>query len=124
MPVFDEGTTALNIRNYLPDDDTLLYHRKREPSICCCENFKSHKLNTVGYVLFSVYRLQLEAPGPKPVTRKHHIANSPPYYGLEFHGVISHLDAAALLVEEGAYLVRQSAVNNGFYTLTLRCVVI
>ena len=87
-------------------------------------NVKSHKLNTVGYVLFSVYRLQLEAPGPKPVTCKHRVTNSPPYYGLEFHGVISHLDASALLVEEGAYLVRQSAVNNGFYTLTLRYVVI
>lgn len=67
-----------------------------------------------------LYRLQLEAPGPKPVTRKHNVTNSPPYYGLEFHGVISQLDASALLVEEGAYLVRHSAVNNGFYTLTLR----
>lgn len=124
MPFFDEGTTALNIKNYLSDNDTLSYHRKCESSICCCENVKSHKLNTVGYVLFSVYRLQLEAPGPKPVTRKHHVTNSPPYYGPEFHGVISHLDASALLVEEGAYLVRQSAVNNGFYTLTLRYVVI
>lgn len=84
----------------------------------------SHKLNTVVYVLFSVYRLQLEAPGPKPVIRKHHVTNSPSYYGLEFHGVISHLDASALLMEEGAYLVRQSGVNTGFYTLTLRYVVI
>lgn len=91
---------------------------------CCCENVKSHKFNTGVYVLFSVYRLQLEAPGPKPVISKNHVTNSPPYYGLEFHGVISHLDASALLREEGAYLVRQSAANNGVYTLTLRYVVI
>lgn len=71
-----------------------------------------------------MYRLQLEAPGPKPVICKHHVTNSPSYYGLEFHGVISHLDASALLMEEGAYLVRQSGVNTGFYTLTLRYVVI
>lgn len=69
---------------------------------------------------FSVYRLQLEAPRPRPVACKHHVTNCPQYYGLEFHGVISHLDASALLVEEGEYLVRQSGGNSGFYTLTLR----
>jgi hypothetical protein len=84
----------------------------------------SHKFITDVYVLFSVYRLQLEAPGPKPAIRKHHVTNSPPYYGPEFHGVISHLDASAVLREEGAYLVRQSAANNGVYTLTLRYVAI
>lgn len=67
-----------------------------------------------------MYHLQLEAPRPKPVACKHHVKNCPLYYGLEFHGVISHHDASALLVEEGEYLVRQSGGSNGFYTLTLR----
>jgi hypothetical protein len=73
---------------------------------------------------FSVYRLQQEAPRPKPVSCKHHITNSPSYYGKEFHGIISHLDASAILEEDGAYLVRQSEGSNGFYTLTLRYEVI
>ncbi|PNF20787.1 N-chimaerin [Cryptotermes secundus] len=68
----------------------------------------------------NLYRLQQEAPRPKPVSCKHHITNSPSYYGKEFHGVISHLDASAILEEDGAYLVRQSEGSNGFHTLTLR----
>jgi hypothetical protein len=54
------------------------------------------------------------------VACEHEVKNCPRYYGSEFHGVISHIDASALLMEEGAYLVRQSGGNNGFYTLTLR----
>ncbi|XP_069675242.1 beta-chimaerin [Periplaneta americana] len=68
----------------------------------------------------NLYRLQQQAPRPVPIPRKHHVANCPLFYGLEFHGVMSHLEASALLKEEGAYLVRQSEGTNGFYTLTLR----
>jgi hypothetical protein len=71
-----------------------------------------------------VYRLQQEAPNPKPVSCKLHVTNCPSYYGQEFHGVISHIDASAILEEDGAYLVRQSEGSNGFYTLTLRYEVI
>jgi hypothetical protein len=71
-----------------------------------------------------VYHLQQEAPHPKPVLCKHHVTNCPLYYDKEFHGVISHLDASAILKEDGAYLVRQSEGSSGFYTLTLRYVVI
>ena len=71
---------------------------------------------------FSVYRLQQEAPLPIPVLCKNAVPNCPSYYGSEFHGVMSHLDASALLTEDGCYLVRQSGGANGFYTLSLRYV--
>lgn len=68
----------------------------------------------------NLYKLQQEAPRPKPVECKDNIPSCPPFYGSEFHGVLSHIEATALVVEEGAYIVRQSHPDNDFYTLSFR----
>ncbi|XP_068086817.1 beta-chimaerin isoform X2 [Anabrus simplex] len=68
----------------------------------------------------NLYQLQQKAPRPKPVVCKRYIPSCPPYYGSEFHGVLSHQEAAAIVTEEGEYLVRQSGGVQEFYTLTFR----
>lgn len=66
-----------------------------------------------------LYRLQLEAPTAKCVRADGPVPGRPLQFGEEFHGVLSHQDALRLLTENGAYLVRLSAGNDGFHTLSL-----
>lgn len=68
----------------------------------------------------NLYRLQQEAPKPKAVLCTIPVADYGTHYGREFHGEMSHVEAAELLREEGSYLVRLSGGTNGFYTLTFR----
>nr|CAD7397187.1 unnamed protein product [Timema cristinae] len=73
------------------------------------------------FIYFAVYRLQQEAPRPKPISGQRRLSTCPPFYGSEFHGILSQKDASAFLKEDGAYLVRESGSgNNDFYTLSLR----
>nr|CAD7255910.1 unnamed protein product [Timema shepardi] len=68
-----------------------------------------------------VYRLQQEAPRPKPISGQRRLSTCPPFYGSEFHGILSQKDASTFLKDDGAYLVRESGSgNNDFYTLSLR----
>jgi len=67
-----------------------------------------------------VYKLQQEAPKAKAVVAEGPVPGRPAHYGQEFHGVLSHLDACCLLQDEGSYLIRCSAGNNGFYTLSIK----
>ncbi|KAK7872201.1 hypothetical protein R5R35_001761 [Gryllus longicercus] len=68
----------------------------------------------------NLYRLQQEAPRPKPVVCTKPVPSRPSFYGSEFHGILSHTHAANVVTEEGAYIVRQSCGSHDFYTLTFR----
>jgi len=75
------------------------------------------------FVTFIVYRMQLEAPVPIPILCDEILPNMPSFLGQDYHGPISHVDAAKLLNSQrnGAYLVRSSSCANGeFYTLSLK----
>lgn len=67
-----------------------------------------------------LYRLQQEAPKAKCVPADGPVPGRPQQFGEEFHGVLSHQDALRLLSNDGDYLVRLSAGNDGFHTLSLR----
>ena len=69
-------------------------------------------------VLIVVYRLQQEAPKPHAIPCSNIVPSRPPYYGSEYHGVISHAQAANLLENDGDYLVRLSG-NSENQTCTL-----
>lgn len=67
--------------------------------------------------------MQLDAPVPLPIVSRDVPIDSPNYLGPDYHGHITHVDAANLLLEqpEGAYLVRRSRSAVGhFYTLSLK----
>ncbi|XP_050737660.1 N-chimaerin-like isoform X2 [Eriocheir sinensis] len=66
-----------------------------------------------------LYQLQHEAPKPAAVLCTDRPPDSPPYYGLEYHGNISAHECQALLDQEGAYLVRQRDRARGFSTLSI-----
>lgn len=68
----------------------------------------------------AVFQLQQEAPKCHAVLCPYPIEGCPPYYGREYHGAISHKKAAALLQNEGDYLIRLSPNSDNFYTLSLR----
>lgn len=67
-----------------------------------------------------LYRLQQEAPKAKCVLSMGPVPGRPSQFGEEFHGVLSRQDALRLLTDDGDYLVRLSAGNDGFHTLSLR----
>ncbi|XP_069997837.1 N-chimaerin isoform X4 [Penaeus vannamei] len=67
-----------------------------------------------------LYQLQQEAPKPAAVLCTDRPPDSPPYYGLEYHGTISRHHCEALLTENGTYIVRHSERAEGFYTLSMR----
>lgn len=69
-----------------------------------------------------MYKIQLEAPTPKPIHRQNDIDDVPTYFDLEYHGQLDHKCSEALLngQPDGSYLVRQSAGANDFHTLSLR----
>lgn len=63
----------------------------------------------------------MEAPKPKRVVCDN-LEDRPEFYGREYHGVMSHKEATAILENEpnGAFLIRKGSQNNDFYTLTLK----
>ncbi|KAI1729042.1 rhoGAP domain-containing protein [Ditylenchus destructor] len=69
----------------------------------------------------NLYLLQERAPKPKPVESFRVLANRPPQYGPEFHGLIDRTEAEKMLFElgEGAYLVRASTRSPDAYTLCI-----
>ncbi|KAG8225298.1 hypothetical protein J437_LFUL001912 [Ladona fulva] len=78
-----------------------------------------------------LYKLQQEAPKPKQIICARALPYpTPSHYGTEFHGPIGHAEAASLLDEDGAFLVRESrshtsensseSVDSRIYTLSLR----
>ncbi|XP_071443629.1 N-chimaerin [Hetaerina americana] len=78
-----------------------------------------------------LYKLQQEAPKPKPIPCLHSLPyHRPPQFGNEFHGPIGHAEAAQLLDEDGAFLVRESrshtsdqdgnSLESKIFTLSLR----
>ncbi|XP_063230291.1 beta-chimaerin isoform X2 [Bacillus rossius redtenbacheri] len=69
----------------------------------------------------NLYQLQQEAPSPRPVACARQPPGCPPCYGREFHGTLAQREAAALLDQDGSFLVRRSsAADSDFYTLSLR----
>ncbi|XP_068623605.1 beta-chimaerin [Battus philenor] len=68
-----------------------------------------------------LYRIQLEAPVPKPLICEN-CPVRPEFYGKEYHGIMGHKEASLLLDNEpnGAFLIRKGNENNDFYTLTWR----
>ena len=69
-----------------------------------------------------MYQLQQEAPTGKCIEADGPVPGRPAQFGVEFHGVLSHQDSLRLLKDDGDYLVRLSAGNDGFHTLSLRSV--
>ncbi|XP_063584977.1 N-chimaerin-like isoform X2 [Penaeus indicus] len=67
-----------------------------------------------------LYQLQQEAPKPAAVLCTDRPPDSPPYYGLEYHGKITRHHCEKLLTENGTYIVRHSDRAEGFYTLSMR----
>lgn len=72
-----------------------------------------------------LYKIQLEAPSPKPLYTTKHFENEekiPNFYGNEFHGRMSHKEAEELLKDQpdGHFLVRMSPNAKDYYTLSLR----
>ncbi|KAK0416223.1 hypothetical protein QR680_012356 [Steinernema hermaphroditum] len=75
----------------------------------------------IGYWKQSLYLLQERAPKPIAVACEYLIANRPPQYGSEFHGLIDRVEADEMLLQggEGAYLVRASKRSADAYTLCM-----
>ncbi|GAB6025117.1 N-chimaerin, variant 2 [Chamberlinius hualienensis] len=68
-----------------------------------------------------LYELQQQAPVPKRIICQHKCPKKPPYYGREFHGMITREQTDVLLKGyDGSYLVRESQRAPGTYTLCLR----
>lgn len=89
------------------------------------QNFLSLAPVSTNWFCFLVYRMQLEAPSPKPIISKTAVIDEsvPWFNGSEYHGPISHLQAAQILQNEaeGAYLIRSSPCAEGrFFTLSLK----
>lgn len=71
--------------------------------------------------MITVYHLHQKAPKAKKVVPDYPVIPKPDFFGDEYHGSISHIQAKELLKEEGEYLVRRSSgENNNFFTLSLR----
>ncbi|KAI6214828.1 SH2 motif and Protein kinase C and RhoGAP domain containing protein [Aphelenchoides besseyi] len=73
------------------------------------------------YWIQKLYLLQEKAPRPNLIPCSRRIANKPPQYGAEYHGLIERSDADQMLRDfgEGAYLVRASKRSADAYTLGL-----
>lgn len=74
-----------------------------------------------------LYKIQLEAPTPKPLHRTRPLAinitkNEAHCYGPEYHGLMGHLEAEQLLSNksDGTYLLRRSPKADDYYTLSVR----
>lgn len=67
-----------------------------------------------------VFKLQQEAPKCNAIRFSVVVDGCPPYYGSEYHGAISHKQAAKLLLNDGDYLIRLSPCSDNFYTLSLK----
>lgn len=69
-----------------------------------------------------MYKIQLEAPTPKAILRRHDINDAPDCFGYEYHGELGHLEVEKMLdgTPDGSYLIRRSPGSSGFYTLSVR----
>ncbi|XP_075154955.1 rho GTPase activating protein at 5A [Haematobia irritans] len=76
-----------------------------------------------------LYKIQLEAPNPKPLHTnkilKNNVGNEekiPNFYGTEYHGRMNHKEADELLNNkpDGTFIVRKSPGAEDYYTLSLR----
>ncbi|XP_037935616.1 beta-chimaerin-like isoform X2 [Teleopsis dalmanni] len=71
-----------------------------------------------------LYKIQLEAPTPKPLRRTEPITGlgEPCYYGTEYFGEMGHQAAESLLenTPDGSYLLRRSPNAQEYYTLSVR----
>ena len=72
--------------------------------------------------MFTVYKIQLDAPCPRAVICSTIIPDSPSFYGLEYHGEIGHKETEVILHSQpdGAFLIRKSPGSIDFYTLSMR----
>ncbi|XP_064090063.1 N-chimaerin-like [Macrobrachium nipponense] len=86
-----------------------------------CDGRNIEQIRRVSTVWKSyLYQLQQQAPKPAAVLCTDRPPDCPPYYGLEYHGSISHLQSQDKLTMNGSYLVRRSEKAEGFYTLSMR----
>ncbi|XP_069156970.1 N-chimaerin-like isoform X1 [Procambarus clarkii] len=81
--------------------------------------WEQHRPGTSMWKSF-LYQLQEEAPKPAAILCTDRPPDSPPYYGLEYHGRIGRHLCRDLLTLEGTYLVRRSEKAEGFCTLSMR----
>ncbi|KFD52962.1 hypothetical protein M514_06078 [Trichuris suis] len=78
--------------------------------------------NVSAYWKHHLFLLQESAPKPMLVPAPNLITGQPPFYGSEFHGLISRDESSRLLAlaGEGSFLVRQSQRAEHSYTLCIR----
>lgn len=69
-----------------------------------------------------LYKIQLEAPTPKPLHRNRDLEDTPTFYGQEYHGLMGHQEVEKLLENavDGTYLIRKSPTADDYYTLSVR----
>uniref|UniRef100_A0A182Q834 Chimaerin n=1 Tax=Anopheles farauti TaxID=69004 RepID=A0A182Q834_9DIPT len=69
-----------------------------------------------------LYKIQLDAPTPKPVPCERGEILGPTWYGQEYHGEMDHKACEEMLRDkpDGSYLVRRSPGAESYYTLSLR----
>lgn len=68
-----------------------------------------------------LYQLQLQAPKPKAIYCQKNVPNRPPYYGLEYHGMISRQECEKVLGnDDGNFMVRESNNPPGSCTLCIK----
>lgn len=70
-----------------------------------------------------LYKIQLEAPTPKPIYCEHQNEDERlPFYGAEYHGTMNHKHCENILHEkdDGSYLIRRSPGADDYWTLSLR----
>lgn len=67
-----------------------------------------------------LFKLQQEAPKCRAIRCSKKVDGAPNFYGSEYHGPISHKQAAKLLMNDGEYLIRLSPNSDNFHTLSLR----
>ncbi|PVD36067.1 hypothetical protein C0Q70_03037 [Pomacea canaliculata] len=91
--------------------------RSQDYTTILADDRESQRLPTWNTYL---YRLQQEAPKPFCVACQREVPGRPEFYGNEFHGTISRIEADSLLREDGYYLVRKSERAPDAFTLAIR----
>lgn len=72
------------------------------------------------FCVCEVFKLQQEAPKCRAIPCSKKMDDTPDHYGIEYHGLISHKQAAKLLLNDGEYLIRMSPSSNNIHTLSFR----
>ena len=87
-----------------------------------CQSNSPNSSNSLPVWKSYLYNLQMQAPKPIPIICRTSQSRRPRQYGLEFHGLLSRIDADQLMSTsiDGSYLVRESLNPPNSYTLAIK----